>query len=71
MESKKKNRNLRALLISLGITLVLLAVVMGMAWWYQNATGMELDAKGIWIANGIGGLLVFLILYHFIKKPKE
>lgn len=72
MEKKEKRKsNWKAPVLALVITLVMLAAVMGMAWWYQSSTGMELDPKGMWIANAIGGVIMFLLVYHFVKKPKE
>lgn len=71
MEPKKEQSRARALLISLGVTLGMLALVMGMAYWYQSATGMQLDPKGMWTGNAIGGVIMFLIVYHFVRKPKE
>lgn len=76
-KKKEKKIQWRALLISFGITCVMLGIVIGLSIWYMNnlsGTGRILwkgDAIELIIGNGIAFLIMFAILYHFIKKPKK
>lgn len=67
----KKKFNWKEWLISLIVTLVMLGLVMGAQYWYTSVTGIELDAKFVWIGNLVGGVMMLLIVHHFVKKPKD
>ena len=58
-------------LISFAVTLVLLGLVVAGLYWYMSMTRMELDMKAVWIGNAVGGIIMLLIVHHFVKKPKE
>ena len=68
-------RKLREWLISLGITLVLLAAVVGFQFWLTDALHKSFDPDAFWkgniIGDAIGGLILLLVVHHFVKKPKE
>ena len=49
----------------------MLALVMGAQYWYTSVTGIELDAKFVWIGNLVGGVMMLFIVHHFVKKPKD
>lgn len=68
---EKSKRKLLEWLISLGITAVMLVLVVAGLYWYMSVTHMELDMKTVWIGNAIGGLLMLLIVHHFVKAPKQ
>lgn len=74
-EKPKKKFRWQEPLIAFGITCALQALVIGLTIWYQSSvvTGINWvwDMKEMWIGNGIAFLIVFAIIYGFIKKPKE
>ena len=67
----KKKFNWKEWLISLLITLVMLAAVMGAEYWYTSTTGMQLEQKAVWIGNLVGGILMLFIVHHFVKAPDD
>ncbi len=67
----KKKFDWKAWLISLIVTLVVLAAVMGAEYWYTSTTGIKLDATGVWTGNLIGGIVMLFIVHHFVKKPDD
>ncbi len=72
MENKEKKKfDWKTLLISLAITLVMLAAVMGAQYWFTSTTRMEFDNKWMWIGNLVGGVIMFFIVRHFVKGPKD
>ena len=68
---KKKKFNWKEWLISLIVTLVMLGLVMGAELWYTNTTGMQLDQKWVWIGNLIGGIIMLVLVHHFVKAPRD
>ncbi len=68
---KETKRKLIEWLISFAVTLVLLGLVVAGLYWYMSMTRMELDMKAVWIGNAVGGIIMLLIVHHFVKKPKE
>ena len=68
---KETKRKLIEWLISFAVTLVLLGLVVAGLYWYMSMTRMELDMKAVWIGNAVGGVIMLLIVHHFVKKPKE
>ena len=68
---KETQRKLIEWLISFAVTLVLLGLVVAGLYWYMSMTRMELDMKAVWIGNAVGGIIMLLIVHHFVKKPKE
>ena len=68
---KETERKLIEWLISFAVTLVLLGLVVAGLYWYMSMTRMELDMKAVWIGNAVGGIIMLLIVHHFVKKPKE
>lgn len=73
MKEKKKFR-LKEFLIALGITLALLGAASGIAYWQYrqfSAAYLPFDMKTVIIVNGVGAVILFLILFHFLKKNKD
>ena len=75
MEKKaKRGSSLKEWLLSLVITLVLLAGVVGFQFWLTDAVHKTLESDAVWTGNiigdAVGGLLLLLIVHHFVKKPK-
>ena len=68
---KETKRKLIEWLISFAVTLVLLGLVVAGLYWYMSMTRMQLDMKAVWIGNAVGGIIMLLIVHHFVKKPKE
>ena len=69
-----KNETKRKLiewLISLAVTLGMLGLVVAGLYWYMNVTHMEMEMKTVWIGNAVGGVIMLLIVHHFVKKPKN
>ena len=67
----KTKESLKEWLISLAITLVLLGAVMGGLYWFTATTGIQLVTSYIWICNAVGGILMLLLVRHFVKKPRD
>lgn len=68
---KETKRKLFEWLLSLGVTLLMLGLVLGVQTWYTFTTHIELETKSVWIGNAIGGLVMLLIVHHFVKAPKN
>ncbi len=79
MDKKEtRKRKLKEWLISLAITLVLLAIVVGIQFWLTGTmrkgfTPVEIADvwRGNLIGDAVGGLILLLVVRHFVKKPKE
>lgn len=68
------NRKVIEWAISLGITLVLLALIVGGVYWYRqymSQYGYQMDMSYMWWANAIGGVAMLFIIHHFVKEPKD
>lgn len=59
------------MLIALLISLGLLGVVIGLTAWYQGYKGSEIDTKVMVITDAIGFVIMYGIVYHFVKTPDE
>ncbi len=74
-KKERRKRKLREWLISLMITLVLLAAVVGFQFWLTDAVHTALEADAFWkgniIGDVVGGLFLLLITHHFVRKPKD
>ena len=71
MEKEIKKSRWKARLISLGISLALLAVAMGITLWqYYKITAAYLpfDLTKMIIINCVGAAVLYLIVCHFLKK---
>jgi heme/copper-type cytochrome/quinol oxidase subunit 2 len=76
---EKKRSRWRELLLAFLITCVVFGIVIGMTiYWCMsyifdgNVMWKWLWTNSyIWLGNGIAFLIVFLVVYHFIKKPKD
>ncbi len=71
---EKKPFPLKEFLIALGVTLAVFAAAMGVAvWQYQALISTFQTAIPVWLyaVNGGGALLLFLILFHYLKKSKD
>lgn len=68
---RKKSGRLKEWLISLLITLIILGVIVAVEYWFANSSGFGINQQITWIGNAIGGVIMLLIVHHFIKKPKD
>lgn len=68
---KETKRKLVEWLISLAVTLVMLGLVVAGLYWYMSMTHIQLDMKTVWIGNAVGGVIMLLIVHHFVKTPKK
>lgn len=68
---KNKKIDWKAWIISLIVTLLLLAMVMGAQYWYTSVTHIQLDTTAVWIGNAVGGILMLFLVHHFVKKPRD
>ena len=72
MENKENKKRLwKARLIAMGAALLMLAAAMGVTFWqYQKYTAAYLpfDLTGTMIVNGIGAVILYAIIAHFLKK---
>ena len=68
---KETKRKLLEWLLSLGITLLMLALVLGAQAWYTSVTRLGLDERATWIGNAIGGVIMLFIVHHFVKTPEN
>ena len=70
-KKRKKKFRWQEPLIALLITLAMLGAVMGAICWYTGTMHVELDARAMWTGNAVGGLIMFFIVYHFIRRPDD
>lgn len=76
-KKKKKKTDWKTLLLSFAITCVILGIVIGlMIWWYSVAMAhtqihWEWNTPLVWILNGVAFLIMFGIVHHFLKKPRD
>ena len=74
-QEKKKKIQWKAVWISFGVTCVMLGIVIALTIWFQNSVmtlvQWEWNTPEVWIGNAIAFLIMFAIIYHFVKKPKE
>jgi putative Mn2+ efflux pump MntP len=72
MDNKEnKKRIWKARLIALGAALLMLAAAMGVTFWQYNkytAAYLPFDLTGALIVNGIGCVVMYAIIAHFLKK---
>ena len=68
---KETKRKIIEWLISLAITLVMLGLVVGIQYWYTCRTQISFMPMGVWIGNAVGGMIMLLIVHHFIKRPDD
>lgn len=59
------------MLLSLLIALGLLGLIVGISLWYQAYSGSAIDAKVMIITDAIGFLVMYGIVYHFLKPIDE
>ena len=59
------------MLVALIISLVLLGVVVGASFLYQSYRHVQFDLLWMIIGDAIGFLIIYAIVYHFIKKPDD
>ena len=75
--TEKKGSRLKALLISFAITCAMLGAVIGLTIWYQSSVvtnaivKWEWNTPSVWIGNAIAFLIMFAIVYHFVKPKKQ
>jgi hypothetical protein len=68
-ENKKQIRKAR--LIALGAALLMLAAAMGVTFWQYSkytAAYLPFDLTGALIVNGVGCIVMYAIIAHFLKK---
>ena len=69
MSNIQKKSHKKELLISLAISLVLLGMVIAAAFIYQSYRNVQFEPVAMIIGNAVGFLIIFAIVYHFVKKP--
>lgn len=67
----KKNSKKKAALIALIVSLVVLLLVIAATLIYEKLMFVQFDLKGLIIADAIGFLIVYAIVYHYEKPPKD
>ena len=74
MDKKKKSR-WQEWLVSLLITLALMGAVVGFQLWQMDNVRVLANTELLWrlniIGDVVGGLVVLLLLHHFLKKPQD
>lgn len=71
MEKDKKKGIMKARLIALGVSLLMLAAAMGVTMWQYNkckAAYMPFNLTLMLVINGVGFVIMYLIVSHFLKK---
>lgn len=71
MEKDKKKGMMKARLIALGASLLMLAVAMGITLWQyyrMTAAYLPFDLTKMIIINCVGAAILYLIVSHFLKK---
>lgn len=71
MEKDSKRRILKARLIALGVALLTLAAASGMMMWLGSEFAkvqVPFDMTLLLIINGVGAVLIYFIVSHFLKK---
>ena len=74
MDNEMKKSALKARLTALAITLVMLAIAMGVTMWLNakyTAAYLPFDLTKMAIINCVGAVLLYLILAHFLKKSDK
>lgn len=71
IKKTRRKRVLKEWLISLLVTVIALGCVVGAQYWFTGTTGITLDPKMVWLGNAIGGVIMLLIVHHFVKAPKD
>lgn len=74
MNQDKKKAKMKARLIALGITLLMLAAAMGITLWqYRKMTSAALpfDLTPMIIINCVGALIMYFIISHFLMKAEK
>lgn len=74
-EKKKKSLG-KELLITFVITCLLQGIVIGLTVWYQSTMfngriGWEWNTADVWLWNVFAFVLMFIIVFCFVKKPKD
>ena len=71
MNQDNKKIKMKARLIALGLTLLMLAAAMGITLWQYHAVtaaALSFDLTKMIVINCVGALVMYLILSHFLKK---
>ena len=71
MDKELKKRRMKARLIALGVSLLMLAAAMGITLWqYHKITSAYLpfDLPKMIIINCVGAVAMYFIVCHFLKK---
>ena len=74
MDKEMKRTRRRARLIALGVALVTLTAATGFALWqYRQFTAAYLpfDVTAVMIVNGVGAVILYLLVVHYLKKPHQ
>ena len=74
MDKDMKRKKLIARLTALVITLIMLAIAMGITMWLNakyTAAYLPFDLTKMIVINCAGAVLLYLILAHFLKKSDK
>ncbi len=69
--NQKKTSHRKELLIAFLVSLGLLGAVIGMTFWYQSYQNIRFEPVTLIISDAVGFLIIFGIIYHFLKKNHE
>ncbi len=71
MNQEKNKSKLKARLIALGVSLLMLAAAMGVTLWQYHAVtaaALSFDLTTMIVINCVGALLMYFIVSHFLIK---
>lgn len=71
MDKENKRDVMKARLIALGASLLMLAAAMGITMWQNDrftAAHVPFDLTAMIIINCVGAVVLYLIVSHFLKK---
>lgn len=68
---KKENEKAKNLLTSLIVSILVLGVIVAATFWYQDYKNVVFDKWVVIISDAVGFLVVFGIVYAFMKGPKK
>ncbi|MBQ3417560.1 MAG: hypothetical protein IJH32_06980 [Ruminococcus sp.] len=71
MSNYQKKSHKKEILISLIVSLCLLGIVIGVSFLYQSWRHVQFDLLWMFIGDAVGFLIIWAIVYHFIKKPDD
>ncbi|MBQ6153340.1 MAG: hypothetical protein IJJ15_06305 [Ruminococcus sp.] len=68
---RPKKSHKKELLIALIVSVVLLGIVIAATLIYQNYRHVQFEPIALIVADAVGFLITFAIVYHFVKRPED